>query len=178
MFRFILPITFILFAASLYFSYISPTSNKIEVAKEEIASLNKTLSTQEEKIKERLSELKEQMDSISDKDKEKLYLLVPDKSAFNEAAFINDMNKIASLHSMRLDGVSFSSQLGAVEDSSEEYGVFTMSFGVEGTYHKFIEFVKDLERSEQLIDVNVTSFQSTDTGLYNYGVSLVTYWLN
>ena len=184
MFRFILPITLIFFAASLYFSYIGPSFNKIEAANMEIDSLNKTLSTQEEKIKERLDDLEKQWDSISTKDKEKLYRLVPDKNDFNDAAFINDINSIASLHNMRLDGVSLSGQpnatgeAGETSDSLEDYGVLTMSFGVEGTYNKFIEFMKDIERSEQLIDVSVTSFSSEDTGLYNYRVSLVTYWLN
>ncbi|MCK5591001.1 MAG: hypothetical protein KAI72_03505 [Candidatus Pacebacteria bacterium] len=188
MLRFILPITFIFFAVSLYFSYIGPSFDKIEAANVEITSLNETLSKNKGEIEDRLNDLEEQWNSISTDDKEKLYRLVPNKSDFNEAAFINDMNNIASLHNMRLDGVGFSNQSELTSDSSEDsedaedfsgnFGVFTMSFNVEGTYHKFIEFLKDIERSEQLIDVNVTSFNSTDTGLYNYGVSLVTYWLN
>ena len=180
MFRFILPTTFIFFAISLYFSYIGPSFNKIEAINTNIASLNETLSFQKKEIDDKLAELNEQLESISLEDEEKLYRLVPQKSDFDEAGFINDMNNIASLHNMRLDGVQFSNQSSIISegDDTEDYGVFNMRFNVEGTYNKFITFMKDIEKSEQLLDVGITSFQSTDTGIYNYGVSLVTYWLN
>ena len=180
MFRFILPITFIFFAASLYFSYIGPGFDKIDAINKDISSLNKTLSKQKKDIDKKLAELEKQTDSISPEDEKKLDRLVPQKSDFDEAGFVNDMNNIASLHNVeQLDSVQFSSQLNAATDNNtEEYGTFKMRFNVEGTYDEFIAFMKDVERNEQLIDVDITSFQSTDTGIYKYGVSLVTYWLN
>ncbi len=180
MFRFILPITFIFFAASLYFSYIGPGFDKIDAVNKEIDSLNGTLSKQKKDIDKRLVELKKQMDSISSEDEEKLNRLVPQKNDFDEAGFVNDINNIASLHNVeQLDSVQFSSQLNvAADDNIESYGTFKMRFNIEGTYDEFIAFMKDIEKNEQLIDVDITSFQSTDEGIYDYGVSLITYWLN
>ena len=179
MFRFILPITFIFFAASLYFSYISPSFNKIDAINEDIVSFKNTLSKKEGEIDKKLAELEEQTDRIGPEDEEKLNRLVPKKSDFDEAGFVNDVNNIASLHNMRLDGVQFSNQSSVIiGDDIKNYGTFKMRFNIEGTYGKFIAFMKDIERNEQLIDVDITSFQSAETDIYNYGVSLVTYWLN
>ena len=178
MFKFILPITFIFFAASLYFSYIGPGFNKIDVINKDIDALKDTLSIQKEEVKEKLADLKEQMDSITLEDEEKLDRLVPEKNDFDEARFVYDMNTIAFMHNMRIDKVQFSSQPSTIDSDSRDYGTFQMRFNVEGAYDKFIAFMEDIERNEQLIDVNITSFQSKETGIYNYGVSLVTYWLN
>ena len=166
MFRFILPITFIFFAASLYFSYIGPGFNKIDVINKDINILNDTLSIQKKEVKEKLAELKKKMDSISPEDEEKLDRLVPLRDDFDEAGFVYDMNTIAFIHNMRIDDVQFSNQSSAIIDDVRDYGIFQMRFNVEGTYDKFIAFMKDIERNEQLLDVNVTSFQSAETGIY------------
>ena len=180
MFKFILPITFIFLAVSLYFSYINPGFDKIDAINKEIVSLNDTLSEKEEEIDKKLAKLKKQMASISSEDEEKLDRLVPQRSDFDEAGFVNDMNNIASLHDMKqLDDVQFSNQSSTVIDEDfKDYGTFKVRFNIEGAYDKFIVFLKDIEKNEQLVDVEVTSFQSDETGVYKYGVSLVTYWLN
>jgi len=179
MFRFILPITFLFFAGSLYFDYISPSFDKIDAVNKEVADLKGTLDTKREKINERIAELEKQMESISPEDEERLNVLVPLKSDFDEAAFISNMNSIASLHNMKLKGVQFSGgPKKTLEDSAEAYGSFTMRFNVEGSYSEFIKFMRDIEKSEPLLDVDVISFSSSETDSYNYGVSLATYWLN
>jgi len=179
MFRFILPITFLFFAGSLYFEYIAPSFDKIDSANEEVANLKNTLDTNKQEIEKKIADLEKQMESISPEDEERLNLLVPLKNNFDEAAFISRMNSIAALNNMNLKGVQFSGGPDeTLKDDVEDYGVFTMRFNVEGSYSKFIEFMIDIERSEPLLDVDVISFSSADKDDYNYGVSLSTYWLN
>ena len=190
MFKFILPTILLFFSISLYVSYIGPGFDEIGDLNKDIEMASSTLAIQKERIETELAELKSHIDSIDIKDKEKLDRLVPRQDDFNEAGFINDMNNIAIKHSLVIDGVSFSNQsslIGNTDSTGDtdntagnrtgDYGTFKMNFGVESTYKEFILFMKDIERNEQLIDVDVTSFSTADTGVYNYSVSLSTYWL-
>ncbi len=186
MIRLILPITLLFFAVSLYFSYFVPSFNKINILNEDINRATNTLNVQKKQIEERLIELKGQINSIDSKDIEKLNRLLPQQEDFNEAEFINEINDIAAKHGMAVEGVQFSSNQSnlankEINGSIEYYGTFKMNFNITGTYRKFVDFMKDIERSEQLTDVDISSFQSNQTeneDSYKYSVSITTYWLN
>lgn len=183
MFRFILPTILLLFAASLYISYISPGFDEIKEIRQDIQTASSTLAVRKEEIEDELTKLKNKVDSISPENKAKLARLIPLQEDFDDAGFVNDMNNIAIRHNLVVDGVQFSSQSVVAADGNisgnafENYGTFKMSFGVESTYKEFILFMYDIEKNEQLIDVDLTSFKTSDTGIYKYEVSLVTYWL-
>ena len=188
MLRFIFPIVLLLFAASLYISYIGPGFDEIKEIKQDIQTASSTLAVRKKEIEDELSKLKSKVDSIDSEDQEKLARLIPQQEDFDEAGFVNDMNNIAIMHKLVIEGVRFSNQLttadgadndagGVSEDVFGDVGIFSMSFGVESTYDEFILFMNDIEKNEQLIDVDLMSFNTSDTGVYKYEVSLVTYWL-
>ena len=186
MFRFIFPIILLFFSASLYFDYIVPSSDKIEVLNKDIKKTNIALDTQKGDIEETLAKLKEDKESIDPEKIKKLNRLVPQQSDFDEAVFANDMNNIAIRHGMVINNIQLSNQSSVTKNSDSAdntdninggYGMFKMQFSVESSYKEFIKFMKEIEQNEQLMDVNVTSFQGKDEGDYNYSVALTTYWL-
>jgi len=198
MFRFIFPIILLFFAASLYFDYIKPSALRIEVLSEDIKKMDVALDTQKADIEKALAELKKDKDSIDLKDIEKLDRLVPKQNDFDEAVFVNDMNNIAIKHGMVIKNMQLSNQSSATNDTNNtenaggsddtdnadssddikgDYGTFKLQFSVDSTYKEFIKFMKAIERNEQLMDVNITSFQGTDEGDYSYRVALTAYWL-
>lgn len=57
------------------------------------------------------------------------------------------------------------------------YGSVTFTFSFITTYSNFRKFMSDIEKSLRITDVQSITFQSTSNGLYEYQVSIKTYWL-
>lgn len=57
------------------------------------------------------------------------------------------------------------------------YDKVTVSFSFISTYANFRKFMADIEQSLRIIDVKSVAFQATDSGIYEYQVSVDTYWL-
>jgi hypothetical protein len=52
-----------------------------------------------------------------------------------------------------------------------------LTFTVTATYNDFLNLLQDLESNLRLLDITNIAFHSTDTGFYDYTVTLNTYWL-
>jgi Tfp pilus assembly protein PilO len=61
--------------------------------------------------------------------------------------------------------------------TSPTYGSVTFNFSFISTYSNFRKFMLDIEKSLRITDIQSVSFQSTTNGLYEYQVSIKTYWL-
>lgn len=57
------------------------------------------------------------------------------------------------------------------------YGSASYTFSFIAPYANFRKFMKDIEQSLRITDIKSVSFQSTLNGLYEYQVSITTYWL-
>ena len=57
------------------------------------------------------------------------------------------------------------------------YGTMTLKFTVNSSYGNFINFLQDLENNLRLLDITEISFNTTDSGFYDFNVSFNTYWL-
>lgn len=57
------------------------------------------------------------------------------------------------------------------------YQRVTVSFSFISTYPNFRKFMADIEKSLRLIDVKSVAFQTTESGIYEFQVSVETYWL-
>jgi Tfp pilus assembly protein PilO len=55
--------------------------------------------------------------------------------------------------------------------------VVSISFSVSAPYLQFIEFMRDLEGNLRIMDLNHLTMAVNDTGTYDFGVQLSTYWL-
>jgi Tfp pilus assembly protein PilO len=60
---------------------------------------------------------------------------------------------------------------------SKPYEKVTVSFSFISTYANFRKFMADIEKSLRIIDVKSVSFQTTESGIYEFQVSVQTYWI-
>ena len=82
-----------------------------------------------------------------------------------------------SIKSVRTVEAKTDTGTSIVAASPVPYEKVTVSFSFVSTYDNFRKFMSDIEQSLRIIDVKSVSFQSTDSGIYEYQVSVDTYWL-
>lgn len=62
-------------------------------------------------------------------------------------------------------------------NNKKPYERVTVSFSFVSTYPNFRKFMADIENSLRIIDVKSVEFQATESGVYEFQVSVETYWL-
>lgn len=141
------------------------------------------------KLKSRVNELNQKYNSFDPNDVARLDQLLPDN--VNNIQLIIDVNGIARKNGMSIKNVKVDTSLdksasvnsqnaAAVKAQSpvdSRLGVMTLSFSITGSYDIYKKFLTDLASSLRIIDISSTSFNTDDKGIYNYDVTLKTYWL-
>ena len=61
--------------------------------------------------------------------------------------------------------------------SSNTYETANVSFSFVSNYTNFIRILANLERNLRIMDIRSITFRSSDSGLYEYTISVDTYWL-
>lgn len=179
MLRFFIPIMVLGFGGALFFGYIQPGQATIKTLQEDIQRADDTIAYQQKDIETKVGELEAAQEKITEDDEKKLKRLIPKRDEFDVPGFVNDINNIALRHGMVIRGATVSGGLTSETPITEGYGKTTMQFTVETTYEGFLEFIKSIEQSEQLVDMtNVTFTAAGSSGLSSvYSVTLVAYWL-
>lgn len=189
----LISIVLIIASAGIFFSYVSPTygalTNKAELKersirelKEErgryIDALNKT-----KEIEQARTGLLKRYNHIPIEDRDRLEKLLPDH--IDSVRLIIDINNIASQYEMSLKNISLT-QSGSeaaevhsltIGPKEERFKATELQFGVTGSYEDFRSFVRDLEQSLRLVDIEAISF-SAPADVYDYAVTILTYRLN
>lgn len=94
-----------------------------------------------------------------------------------------DLDSMASRYGISIKsiqtsvGVSRDASLIVLPEYANNYEVATVSFSFISTYENFKGFLADIEKSLRIMDVKSISFQISDSGFYEYRVSIETYWL-
>jgi Tfp pilus assembly protein PilO len=73
----------------------------------------------------------------------------------------------------------------AIKKNSSEYGVWDLSFSIEGSYSNFLNFTRDLENNLRIVDISSIQFSSETAAnsskntaeSYSYSFTVKTYWL-
>lgn len=179
--RIILPIFFILAAAGLFFGYIDPAFSAIKELRAESAQFDEALDKSKE-LQAIRDELLSRFNTFPTEKLDRLQKLVPD--AIDNVRLVLNLDDIASQYNMRVRDVSISSDVRQPENAPQEIGPDTkpfdsviLSFSVNATYAQFLRFIRDLEDSLRLIDVVSVSFSAPEGDLYQFDVSIRTYWL-
>jgi hypothetical protein len=188
--NFILPLILILSSLGIFFGYVDPNykgSGAIvesdlktygikplqdEYAKYQDAANNST------KVVENRIRLTDKNNKIKETDKNKLLKLLPNN--IDNVKLILEITDIAAKRNLSLKGISISGSTkttDAIGPDNTPYGTLNLKFSVNTTYETFLNLLNDLETNLRLIDVTDIGFSSTDTGFYDFSVSLNTYWL-
>lgn len=177
MLRFFIPI--LLFAASgtLFFGYIDPTYSSIRERTQEEALFDSALNNTKE-LQALRDELRSKYNTFSTSDLDRLVKMVPNN--VDNVRLVRDIDGIASKYGMSL----YNTVVGVIETdtsrvsvSDSGYGSVLLTFSVTGPYKTFLNFLKDLEKSLRIVDVVEVTFVSSEKDLYEYRISLQTYWL-
>jgi Tfp pilus assembly protein PilO len=174
----IVPIILALASIGLFFGYIDPTYTKIKEARVEKADYTRALDNSEQLRAER-DKLLSKFNGMSQADLDRLEKLLPND--IDNIRLVIDIDEMARTYGMRIrnfkaDAADKSDKIGR---DATSYGTLTLSFSTTASYQTFLAFMRDLERSLRILDVTAISFSAPESGsgLYDYAVTVKTYWL-
>lgn len=182
--RFILPIILIVAAIGLFVAYIDPQYQVVKGLSAQAAEYDDALSKAKE-LRTTRDQLLSKSNTFTTEDKQRLARAVPDN--VDNIRLIIDINNIASRHGLALKSISVSevsesSQARsalAVGNSGDPLGSVTVAFTVAADYDTFNAFLRDLEHSLRIVDVESLEFDSPTQGTQaDYSLSIRTYWLH
>lgn len=198
-------ISLILIAASIAFfvfftkpKWAELNTNKLEVDKLQVAEDNA------KDLKLKIESLLKVKASITEEDMDKIKRMVPDnienvKLIINFDSMLQDLIKskgTANIYkkanadsseefSVENPTISKSSALTEGVPDASQLGVADFTFAVSLTYRDFLDFLKRIETSSRIFDIESITFSSPDSKdvknpddiVYNFNISLKTYWL-
>ncbi len=184
------PIILVVLAIGVYFTFTQGKLDELKTIKDVNAGYQQALNNSEKLIKVRDGVLKT-YNNISQEDRERLEKMLPDN--VDNVRLIIDANGVGSRHGLTLKNIKTSatsanstnaqgaatpgSPRSNVVNVANTYDTVTLSFSVTTTYQTFIDLMKDLEASLRIMDISKITLTANDTGNYEYGVELKTYWL-
>ncbi len=172
--------TILLFGAiGLFFGYTNGKYTLIKQTRAEIAELQEDFLKSKTIIAKR-DDLKQTYSSFRSADLKALDNIIPDN--VDNIRLIMDMNNIAQRYGLTLKGIVVDSnkkEKSPIDDSSvKKLDSLDVSFKLTATYENFVRFLRDLEKSLRIVDVTELTFKSTESGVYDFNVSIRTYWLS
>jgi Tfp pilus assembly protein PilO len=161
--------------------YIRPTWDEIQTLRADETKYSDALK-RVDTLSAALENQKTLIANIPAEDLEDLEKLLPDN--VDNVQLIIDINNIAASEGLTIRDIAIAtpedetnSRTSSAQVSRAGYDSIDLSFSVTSPYPQFINFISSLEQSLRLVDVTAVSFVPTDTGSYNFSVTLRTYWL-
>lgn len=179
----IFPILALVVAGVAFSFYIDPTYTEIQTLRAEEATLSAAL-TRALELQATRDQLLSRYNTFNPEDLARLEKLLPDH--VDNVRLALDMDSLAASYGMRIRNVSIEKQdekksatrkAQTVGPDERTYESMALSFTVTGQYDTFRTFLTDLEHSLRLVNVEQLSFSATESGLYDFSITLRTYWL-
>ncbi|OGF52198.1 hypothetical protein A3I27_03115 [Candidatus Giovannonibacteria bacterium RIFCSPLOWO2_02_FULL_43_11b] len=182
-----LGVTLILLSVLVGVFWSYPMWNEISVIKAKKEEIQSTLDRINALARKR-DEIQEQYNSLSPDDLVKLNEFFPKNQELG--LLILNIDKIVSSNGMILKKINASEnnktgQQKQGEEVEERFSDFPFQISVSGSYNSFLSFMKALEKSRRLIDIDRLTFDSGSVGadgkiiksdFYEYSISAHTYW--
>lgn len=175
---------FILIAAAigLFFGFIDPQYKEVQKVQKEQSEYRQVLEKSKE-LQQKRDALREKYRTMNPADLEKLKKMVPD--TVDNVRLVLDIDNIASRYGIIIKNIqvnggpgsatSKSSKGGDVEN--KQYGSISISFSATASYDVFLQFLKDLEQSQRIVDISEFTLNAYKGDNYTYDVTMQTYWL-
>lgn len=180
----ILSIILLLASVGSFFMVIDPTYADIKKLRVENSEYDGALNNSKQ-IQEYRDKLLDQYNSLTKSDLERLEKVLP--SGVDNVRLVMEIDRVAARYGMTLKNVNIDSERDKEEilaantkivgKENKPYGDIGISFNVSGTYESFNPFIKEIEESLRIIDIESISFSTQDRNSYQYEVKLRTYWL-
>jgi len=169
-------IVLILASIGLFFGYIDPAYTKVKALQAQKSEYDNALNNSKELQAER-EKLLTKFNAIDSSDRAMLQKLLPDN--IDNIRLVIDIDEMAKSYGMRIRNfkTDATEKKDTIGKSDSPYGTLTMSFSTTAPYNTFLGFLRDLEKSLRVLDVTSIQFAASDSQLYDYTVTLKTYWL-
>ncbi|PIT91031.1 hypothetical protein COU17_02555 [Candidatus Kaiserbacteria bacterium CG10_big_fil_rev_8_21_14_0_10_49_17] len=185
MIKVLTPILLVIATVGIFLGYINPAYAEIQALRADEEQFNQALERARE-LQSVRDALLSRYNTFAKDDIDRLEKLLPDH--IDNVRLILDIDGIASKYNMRTRNVTISqgnnsrsssqNETAVVSVDTNPYGSVVIEFSVAATYEDFLRFLHDLESSLRVVDLVGLSFQSDVSGdLYEFAVSLKTYWL-
>lgn len=174
-----------LFVTVTYPAYTDPVSG-VKAVQAKYAENAQTLELATE-LTEKREDLRKRYSRITDEERALLAKMLP--STVDNVRLVNEIYATALRHNVTIGNVAVGAEASGESDRASRnaasdvasrnrsYGVLPVSFGAKASYGDFEAFLRDLELSLRLVDVNSISLKSNATGEYDWSLKLDTYWL-
>jgi type IV pilus assembly protein PilO len=188
--KLLFPIILIIAAGLIFYLFISPTYADVQTLKVERAKYNSALADAKA-LQTKLDSLRSKLNNFSPDDLNRLNHMLPNH--VDNVRLILELDSIASRHNMAVNNVNVSgatdnnnqsnSNSNSKKNASKKVHTVKAEFHVKGNYDTLLAFLTDLEKSLRIVDINSVTFSvptaaNTDTSVYDYSITISTYWLN
>lgn len=179
-------------ALGVFFFYTKPTYATVGDLQAQIAQYQEALdkAAQLQALKQKLLA---RDNSFNPTDLARLQTMLPDH--VDNIGLILELDNLASRYGMALENVDVAkaqsdtgkqSAAATIGASAQKYDSLTLHFATYGTYDNFRAFLKDLESSLRIVDLQALTIAAQGTpgaapgaseATYRYEMTIKTYWL-
>jgi len=170
----------LLLSAGLFLTVILPYYDKVMVLRDRSTQYKGILANIIE-IEQKRDDLKVKYENLPKEDVQRLEKVLPSQSDIVSLAV--NFDSIAARYGISIKSInstdsSTQSAEGIVQaPSSSLYHEATVTLSFIANYESFRAFMSDIEKSLRIIDIQSVTFNSSDDGLYDFKVTVKTYWL-
>ena len=170
----------IVLALGAYFTFTRVKLDEARAVDTINKQYQKALSNSEQLVKDR-DKVLAAYNQISPAHQERLHKIIPDN--VDNVRLIIDVNGVASRHGLAIKNVKTTTPkdlpdlTGTSAVNNDKYNTVTLNFDISADYQTFLTFLKDLEASLRILEISKISLKTTDTGIYEYGLEVKTFWL-
>lgn len=189
--RFIIPTILLILSIGSFIAYTNPAYQEVKALRAQSAQYDTAL-TNATKLQAQRDALNTKYRSLPPASVARLEKLLPNTA--DNIRLIIDIQQMAQSYGMSLSTIKFDAGQGAaaaasgalssassaeVAAASQDYGTFDLTFSTTATYANFQSFIKDVESSLRLTDIQSVDFSAGDVqkGTTVFTVKLRTYWL-
>lgn len=179
----ILPAISLIVAAGIFFAYVSPTwGGSIATTQAAIAADDQALAAAAQYTSQQ-NQLAASRDAIDSTSLSALSTFLP--SSVDNVGLILDLNALAARSGLSVANIDVaassantSGQSAALPTAAANpVGSVDLSLSASGTFAALQAFLSGVERSARLLDVRDLVVKGSDTGVYNYQMTIRLYWL-
>jgi len=165
--------------------FIVPTYSDVGALRAQVTNFNTVLNNART-LQEERNTLVAKYNAFDPNDIAKLGVMLPSNP--ENVQLILELNAAASQYGMVLQNVKIdtptatSTAPAAAQGAAAQnanIGTLTITFSLSGPYNGFTDFIKTIEKSLRIIDIQKATFTALDnkTTNYQYTVAVQTYWL-
>ncbi len=170
----------LILSVALFYSFVMPYYDKVNVLRDQSTKYKEILGNIVDLAQKR-DDLEVKYANIPPEEVIRLEKVLPDNVDTVNLAM--NLDSIAAKYGISINSiraVEANDQAGfeIVQSTAGPYAPVSISFSFVASYQDFRNFIEDIEQSLRIIDIKNITFDTTETGLYEFSISADTYWLN